>query len=527
MSISMKNKETVQEYSDRFTSLMSRTGKRDDDETLVAVYIDGFDARLQELMRVTRASQLTMWSRLGQGAVPVSIAAEIENAIALTPTRRTKTKNPSAETTVAANEVDKPGRENRKKCGKCKKFGHSTEEHRDRKPSPRRNADEAPKQIEKKCWTCTKPWKPGHKCKEEDRNPQSNNIELKQAHDSESESEEGAKQDRTFSDKLVASIMRQGSQFNTPQNALNAITVEKDESKAQEENLNTVSFCLNEDSFFGAQVADALFQEDINMNTTVLPPDSVPRSESMVSTDGLLWIVAQPICSFPRSSFVNIACLLLRYREPSRMGQETSWLNALIHGVPSKNPGTTVGASTAERTSVITADEEIVHVDGLTAKDLSEDVHQALTENQDLPLSSRCTHSLAPIDIRDSYFRFRVEESDMNWIAFKWKSKHYRFTCAPFGIKTMTAQFQMVMDKIFDEIPFVAVYVDDIVVFSKTRAEHIQHGKVRLLGFVVSGKGIEMDSSKSTVIANWEKPRTVQQLLRFLGAANYYRQFVP
>ena len=100
-------------------------------------------------------------------------------------------------------------------------------------------------------------------------------------------------------------------------------------------------------------------------------------------------------------------------------------------------------------------------------------------------------------------------------------------------------------------LPFTAVYIDDITIFSPNRIEHIWHvktvidrltryniliradkslfgqRKVRLLGFVVSGAGVEMDQDKVTVIKNWPKPRTHRQLLRFLGAANYYRQFVP
>ncbi len=155
------------------------------------------------------------------------------------------------------------------------------------------------------------------------------------------------------------------------------------------------------------------------------------------------------------------------------------------------------------------------------------------------------------IDIKDSYFRFRVRPEDRNWISFKWNRVHYRFKCAPFGIKSMTAQFQRVMEKIFGDLNFVAVYVDDIVVFSENREEHIEHVKtvmnrlnkwnipirldksrfgqkmVYLLGYQISGEGVQMDARKVEPIRDWPKPQTVKQLLRFLGAANYYRQFIP
>ena len=63
------------------------------------------------------------------------------------------------------------------------------------------------------------------------------------------------------------------------------------------------------------------------------------------------------------------------------------------------------------------------------------------------------------IDIRDGYHRYNIPTEERNWIDFKWDRVHYRFACAPFGIKTMTALFQRVMDKIFEDLPYVPSYV--------------------------------------------------------------------
>lgn len=154
------------------------------------------------------------------------------------------------------------------------------------------------------------------------------------------------------------------------------------------------------------------------------------------------------------------------------------------------------------------------------------------------------------IDIRDGYHRFNIPDEERNWIAFRWNRKHYRYTCAPFGIKTMTSLFQRVMDKMFGDLPYVAVYVDDITIFSLDPGTHAQHvaevirrlnfwklpirfdkshfgmKRVKLLGYIVSGKGVEKDPEKVKCFANWPQPKTGKQIMRFLGAANFYRHFI-
>lgn len=50
---------------------------------------------------------------------------------------------------------------------------------------------------------------------------------------------------------------------------------------------------------------------------------------------------------------------------------------------------------------------------------------------------------------------------------------------------------------------------------------------ILLLGFIISGKGVQKDPAKLATIAQWERPKNTKQLLSFLGAANYYRQFIP
>ena len=97
---------------------------------------------------------------------------------------------------------------------------------------------------------------------------------------------------------------------------------------------------------------------------------------------------------------------------------------------------------------------------------------------------------------------------------------------------------------------FVVVYFDDILVFSKTMKEHLDHvglvlqtlrkeslyanmkkctfgvDKVVFLGFVVSSKGVHVDETKIEAIKTWPQPTNLQQVRSFLGLAGFYRRFV-
>ncbi len=119
MTIKKSKKETVQKYSDRFTSLMRRSGKRDDDDTLIAVYIDSLDPRLQEIMHDACATNLS--TRAAQGIESVeSVSWKIQNAIALDAAH-----NGTPEQKLGDAKHQKP------RCGKSKKLGHTTAEHRE------------------------------------------------------------------------------------------------------------------------------------------------------------------------------------------------------------------------------------------------------------------------------------------------------------------------------------------------------------------------------------------------------------
>ncbi|GKD90718.1 hypothetical protein Tco_1366225, partial [Tanacetum coccineum] len=71
---------------------------------------------------------------------------------------------------------------------------------------------------------------------------------------------------------------------------------------------------------------------------------------------------------------------------------------------------------------------------------------------------------------------------------------------------------------------FVIVFIDDILIYSKTQEEHLR--EVQFLGHVINGNGIHVDPSKIEAVKNWKAPRTPTEVRSFLGLAGYYRRFI-
>ncbi|GJX47333.1 retrotransposon protein, putative, ty3-gypsy subclass [Tanacetum coccineum] len=145
-----------------------------------------------------------------------------------------------------------------------------------------------------------------------------------------------------------------------------------------------------------------------------------------------------------------------------------------------------------------------------------------------------------------------VKEQDISKTAFRTRYGHYEFLVMPFGLTNAPAVFMDLMNRVFHEYldKFVIVFIDDILVYSKTREEHEDHlrivleilrqkklyakfskcdfwlGQVAFLGHIVSADGISMDPAKVEAITKWPRPTTVTEVRSFLGLAGYYRRFV-
>ena len=84
------------------------------------------------------------------------------------------------------------------------------------------------------------------------------------------------------------------------------------------------------------------------------------------------------------------------------------------------------------------------------------------------------------IDLRSGYHQIKVKDEDMQKTAFRTRYGHYEYTVMPFGVTNARGVFMEYMNRIFHAYldRFVVVFIDDILVYSKTEEEHAEHLKI-------------------------------------------------
>ncbi|CAK6976493.1 hypothetical protein LDENG_00158670%2C partial, partial [Scomber scombrus] len=156
------------------------------------------------------------------------------------------------------------------------------------------------------------------------------------------------------------------------------------------------------------------------------------------------------------------------------------------------------------------------------------------------------------LDLRNAYHLVRIREGDEWKTAFNTPTGHYEYLVMPFGLTNAPAVFQTLVNDVLRDMvnKFVFVYLDDILIFSKSLRDHVHHVRLVLqrllenqlyvkaekcefhqrstsfLGFVVSEGGVGMDSSKIKAVIDWPTPQSRKDLQKFLGFANFYRRFI-
>ncbi|GJR54210.1 putative reverse transcriptase domain-containing protein [Tanacetum coccineum] len=150
------------------------------------------------------------------------------------------------------------------------------------------------------------------------------------------------------------------------------------------------------------------------------------------------------------------------------------------------------------------------------------------------------------------YHQLRVHKDDIPNTAFRTRYRDFKFTVMPFGLTNAPAVFMDLMNRVCRPYldKFVIVFIEDILIYSKTQEEHVEYlrlvlgllkkeklyakfskcefwlREVQFLGHVINGNGIHVDPSKIEVVKNWKAPRTPTEDRSFLGLARYYRMFI-
>eukprot|EP00731_Ephydatia_muelleri_P016076 Em0009g500a len=156
------------------------------------------------------------------------------------------------------------------------------------------------------------------------------------------------------------------------------------------------------------------------------------------------------------------------------------------------------------------------------------------------------------LDLASGYWQVEVDSRDREKTAFVTPFGLFQFRVMPFGLCNAPATFQRLMERVLAGLHWMTclVYLDDIIIFSRSVETHVKQLKevlerlkiaglkirpkkchllqtsVQYLGHVISAEGIRTDPQKVACVSNWPVPRTSKELQSFLGLASYYRRFV-
>src|SRR6266540_3347755 len=155
------------------------------------------------------------------------------------------------------------------------------------------------------------------------------------------------------------------------------------------------------------------------------------------------------------------------------------------------------------------------------------------------------------IDLRLGYHQIKIRDEDIPKTAFSTRYGLYEYTVMSFGLTNAPAYLMYLMNSIFMEElnAFDMIFIDDILIYSKSEEEHAEHiciilGRLRehhlyakfskckfwlsevvFLGHVLNKDGVAVDPSKVKEVLGWVQPKTVSEIRSFLGLAGYYRRF--
>ena len=173
---------------------------------------------------------------------------------------------------------------------------------------------------------------------------------------------------------------------------------------------------------------------------------------------------------------------------------------------------------------------------------------------EDLVEKTRDCKFFSTLDINSAFWSIPLRITDRHKTAFVTQEGHFQWTCLPFGLKTSPAIFQRIMCNIIRKhklSDFTVSYIDDILIFSKTFSEHIEHlsklfeaikiegfrlkfmkcrfaaDSVKYLGHMIQENSVRPIKDNLISIKNFPIPKTQKNVRQFLGKINFYHKYVP
>ena len=162
------------------------------------------------------------------------------------------------------------------------------------------------------------------------------------------------------------------------------------------------------------------------------------------------------------------------------------------------------------------------------------------------------------LDLTSGYYQVPIAEQDRHKTAFVTHMGQYEFRVMPMGVSNAPAEFQRRMVRALQPFigKFVVVYIDDVLIFSRSMEEHLQHlqqvlealkqhkwqlkrtkcefglSAIAFLGHIISAEGVRPNPKKLEVLHDWpipdgfgDTPRAKSELRSFIGLANFFRKF--
>jgi hypothetical protein len=157
------------------------------------------------------------------------------------------------------------------------------------------------------------------------------------------------------------------------------------------------------------------------------------------------------------------------------------------------------------------------------------------------------------VDLRSGYHQIKIHPEDVPKTAFSTRYGLYEYLVMSFGLTNASAHFMYLMNSVFmpELDKFVVIFINDILIYSKSEELHAHHlwvilqwlhdhqlyakfskcafwlKEVPFLGHVISAGGIAVDPSKVQEVLDWKSHKSVTQIRSFIGLAGYYRRFIP